>query len=564
MRTVDGGRVRYHAKLSVLAGLAVMAAVAVGCGTSGQTGGRDRGEASTDTAVRLNLGLVESDDAPQLGGKVVYGLNAETNGWNPATNNWAPAGLQVMRTMFDTLTAFDAESQIQPFLAESMEHNADYTDWKFTLRPGVVLHNGKPVTADVVARNQNTMKTSAVTSQAYRYVDSITAAGPDVVEFHLAQPFPLLPMIFATQIGVVSDPDWLDSNDGIHPVGSGPFVMDRWEIGNKLIVKKNPNYWQADGRGTRYPYLDQVEFRVITDNASRANALEAGDVDVIEAADPQTIGHFQQAVGDGKFQVFNNSKGEQAEVFIQLNNLAAPFDDPNARRALAFATDKQAIIDLQGGLFEPANGPFSPRSPWYAEPGYPQHDPTKAKDLVDKVKAEHGSFSFKIQGVAEASNQQLLQALQQQWQEVGIDVQIDTVEQAKLVISVITGSYQATQWEQFDSANPINELVWWEPDNVTQPPAFSLNFARHASPALGVAMKEWRTTADPAQRKAHVEAVQKNLATDVPYVWLYHAQFAIVATTKAVNVVNYKLPSGPTGLDLHMEAHPLYQVWLKK
>jgi peptide/nickel transport system substrate-binding protein len=253
-----------------------------------------------------------------------------------------------------------------------------------------------------------------------------------------------------------------------------------------------------------------------------------------------------------------------AEVFIQLNNAVAPFDDPLARRALAHATDKQVVVDeVQEGLFEPANGPYAPGSPWYAESGYPQYDPDAARALVEQVKASHGGeFRFAITGVDEPTTSRTLQLLQQQWAAVGIDVSIVTVEQASMIIQVVTGDYQAVQWQQFDSPVPVNDTVWWSPENATEPPAFSLNFARYANPAMTTALRRLRQNEDPAVQREAMATVQQLMGTDVPYVWLYHAQLAIIATPKLVNVTRYSLPDGVPGLGLNMGAHPLHQVWL--
>ncbi len=184
---------------------------------------------------------------------------------------------------------------------------------------------------------------------------------------------------------------------------------------------------------------------------------------------------------------------------------------------------------------------------------------------MQQVKDAHGgSFHFKVQGGAEAGNNAVLQMLQQQWRDVGIDAEIETVEQAKNIIEVVTGSYQAVQWQQFDSAGPSNDDVWWLPENALDPPEFTLNFARYHNDTFAAEFARQRLTDDLEVNKSVLANVQKAFGRDVPYVWLWHAQFAIVANKRLVNVTNYRLPDGSKGLDLHMEAHPLYQVWLKR
>ena len=156
-------------------------------------------------------------------------------------------------SIFDPIAAFDENSEVKPYLAESFEHNADFTEWAFNLRSGVTFHNGKPVTAEAVARNQKYFQKSPVTGGAYELTKDIVATDADTVTFTFTQPFVLFPAVLTTQIGVVADPDWLESNDGLNPIGSGPFVFDEWTPGDSLTVTKNPDYWRTDADGTPLP-----------------------------------------------------------------------------------------------------------------------------------------------------------------------------------------------------------------------------------------------------------------------------------------------------------------------
>ncbi len=546
----------------MLAGGALLLTVALAGVACTSTSSTNTSGANTDgTVSRENKGIVESDEKPKAGGRLVYGLVAETNGWNPSTNQWAASGLEVTHAIFDTLTAFDENSEIHPYLAESYSHNDTFTEWKIKLRPGIKLHNGKTVTADTIVRNQTYLKKSPVTGGAYIKVDGYTAEDTNTVVVKLNEPWVTYPMSLATQLGVVADADWLESNDGLHPIGTGPFVFGEWTIGNKLTVKKNPNYWRKDKDGAAYPYLDSVEFRVIPDSDSRGNALRAGDIDMMESFSGTQVQAFQT---DDKFQILSNPKGETAEHFVQLNTMSPPLDDPNARLALAYATNKDDVNEvMNGGFNELANGPFAPSSPWYKATDYPQFDQAKAKELVDKVKKDHGSFAFKLSGGPDPVTQKEQQLLQQQWKAVGIDVELETLEQATLIINVVSGNYQATAWEQFDSPNPTLDGVWWEPELAVKPPTFSLNFARNKDDQIGTALATARGSADPATVKTAIGVVQDRLAADVPYVWMYHSHVSIIGTTRIVNMTKYTLPDGAVGLDVVQGSHPLYQVWLK-
>jgi len=544
-----------------VAAVGFMSVFVLACSACGGTGSDGGSGPSEGTVSRANKGLVESDEKPRVGGRLVYGLIAETNGWNPTTNQWAASGLEVAHTIFDTMTAFDETGAIHPYFAEKIDHNDAFTRWTFQLRRGVNFSNGKPVTAEAVARTQNMLKKSPTLSGVYAQVKSISVEGDDKVVVDLEQPVVQYPMVLSSQVGVIADPDWLETNDSLHPIGSGPFILESWEIGNKLVVKKNPSYWRTDAAGTRLPYLDAVEFRVITDTDSRGVALRAGDIDIMQTLKGSQIQSFQELDG---FQVFSTSKGETRERFIQLNTQMPPFDDVDARMALAYATDKDEVVQtVTDGFDEPANGPFSPKSRWYTESGYPQLDRAKAKELVDKVKAKHGGqFAFTLAGAADPITQQQAQVLQQQWREVGIDMTIDLQEQAKMIIVVVTGQYQAVSWGQFDAPNPLLESIWWDPKIAVPPPTFSLNFARIKDEEIGAAIQKARASSDISEVTAQYAIVQKRLGALVPYVWLYHEETAIIASNRVVNMTRYTLPDGARGLDVIQGRHPLYQVWL--
>ncbi len=538
-----------------------VAALAGGCAASA-TG--DGGQAAVPgTVARADRAAVQSDESPQRGGKLVYALRAETNGWNPATNSWAPSGLVVSHAIFDTLTGFDDQSQVHPYLAAGIDHNGDFTQWTIRLRPGVTLSNGKAADSEVVRRNQQYLKSSAITGPAYLYVDNIKTDGPDKVVFTLTQPWVTFPAVFATQIGVVADPDWLESNDSKKPIGTGPFTLDSWEIGNKLTAKRNVNYWQSDSHGNQFPYLDNIEFRVITDSASRANAVRAGDVDVAELSEGPAILDFEHNPGD--FQVLSAIKGESLETFAMLNNGAPPFNDPDARLALAYATDVKSFNETDNeGYLQAADGPFAPGSPYHAPSGYPTYDLAKAQDLVSQVKARHdGAFQVTFSVTTESQAEATAQILEQQWAAAGIDVKVEAVEQAALIIQVLQGHYQAVLWQQFDAPDPGLDAVWWDPTNAKPVPQLTLNFARYSNATVGDLLKDARAASDPQQRDRDYQGVAHQMALDVPYLWLNHGQFVHIAAPSVVNLMSWKLPDGATGLPLNQQAPMLHQVWLR-
>jgi len=141
---------------------------------------------------------------------------------------------------------------------------------------------------------------------------------------------------------------------------------------------------------------------------------------------------------------------------------------------------------------------------------------------------------------------------------------VQLVEQAKLIIQVVSGSYQATSWLQFDAPIPYVDGVWLDPKGAVAPPAFALNFARNKDDAIGAALEA--SAADPTfeGQKKQFDIIQQRLAEDIPYLWLTHTRISVVASERVVNLTRFNLPGdGGVGLDLTQGAHQVKQIWLK-
>ena len=510
-----------------------------------------------------NLNVTESPDRPRLGGRIAYAIADEQNGWNPAMNEWSTSGIQVARTIFDTLTAFDENSQVHPFLLESYTPNSDYTSWTLRLRPGVMLSNGKPVTAETIVRNQETFRDSPVTGSAYYRVQSFQAVDPLTVLVKLTSPWSSYPLMLTSQVGVVADPDWLASYDGLNPIGTGPFTLKNWNIDQGLTVVRNPGYWRVDPYGQRFPYLDSIDFKVVPDTFERGQGLEAGSLDVIESSDPSQLQSFQE--GNGRFQVIADPKANAGKYLAMLNTMAPPFDDLNARLALAYATDQQAFIrDTGAGDVEAVDSPISPGSKWYVNTGYPRYDPDRARALVAQVKQKNkGQFSFTIRGWQDEISRVQLRTLEAQWEAVGIDVNVEIAENDKMMIWAVTGEYQATLWYQFDAPDPAIDSTWFNPSLAKKPPNWSLNFSRVTDQQIATGISDLMSTTDDRQQKTAWGIIQLRLGALCPYIWLYQVKSGVIARTQVVNLTKWTLPDGAPGLDLGGGAHPLHQVWLR-
>jgi ABC-type transport system substrate-binding protein len=546
--------------------LAVLLLATAACGDDEGGDGDDASGASTTTTP-------DDEGDPQPGGKVVYGLIAETNNWDPTAGQWGSWSLIVANSIFDTLSRYNADGAIEPYLAEGFYPNPDFSQWRIKLREGVTFSNGEALTADVLADNLQFHRDSPLTGGVFQHVTELDVVDERNLRVVMDRPFVQFPGIFATQVGVVMAPEMLANEDrGREPIGTGPFKIDEWVPDTRMVVVRNENYWQTDDEGNPLPYLEEIEFRPIPDDESRVNALLSGEVDIMQTTVPQDVASLRE---DDEFNVLGDLSAEDTDYMAMLNTAVPPFDDPVARQALAYATDREEYNEiLNDGLAAIAESPFREESRWYHDVDYPEFDPDRARELVEQYEAEHGPLTFTLTSNPSVRSVTGAQTLQEQWAQVGIDVTLDTKETASLISAVAFGDYQSVLWTQFGSAHPFLEEPWWKCEYVEPMPTVGLNFARHcdeeideqmlgaAQDSAGVSLNDDGAaivTSDAL--KPYYDRVQELLAADLPYIFIYHQETTVVARKTIHDVLEFQMPSGSQGLAFNQGAHPVLQMW---
>ncbi len=528
---------------SALAMAVVLAAAA--CGGGGSSSSEGNGAPAPTSTV----------PAPTPGGKIVYGIEADPNGLDPTRNAWDPSGLLVANAIFDTLTAFDANSVAQPYLAKSLDHNADFTDWTIRLRDGVTFHDGTPLNADAGVKMLKAIQASAITGPPAQYIETVTKVDEMSYVAHMKQPWASFPAILTGQGGYVIAPKQLDDPEGSsHPIGTGPFRIKEWEVGKRVSVAKNTSYWR-----TGLPYLDNVDFKVIEDGSERVTQLQNGSVDVIHASNISETSQLDALPKDGRI-VVNHDPGATESTFVMLNTAKAPLDDVRVRQAIAYATDLQALADQNGWPKERlTDSPFAPDSPWYAKVDFPRANLAKAKELIASYEKDKGPVSFELAGPFEIS---LLQQLSDQWAQAGIKTTVSVVEFKKNVILAVGGNFDALLFRYFAAPDP--DVVWhfWSSKTVAPLGSISLNFAHLADEQIDEGLTAGRASADPAVRKAAYAKVQKRFADLVPYVWLYRTDWVIATSAKVHDARNVTLPDGSPSMPYAAGVHRLAETWI--
>ncbi|MEZ5239410.1 MAG: ABC transporter substrate-binding protein [Microthrixaceae bacterium] len=460
------GRTRPHRRprlrfLAVL--VAATALVAAACGGGDDS---DSGDGSGD-------GGAADEGTPVSGGEIAYGLEAETSGgWCLPESQLAISGIQVARTIYDTLTAPNADGEIVPFLAESVEPNDDYTEFTITLREGVKFHDGSDLTAEVVKNNLDAYRGEYPARQpllfrfVFEDVENVEVVDPLTVKVTTAMPWPSFPWaLYGTgRVGIVAqaqldDPDTCDTK----LIGTGPFKLIDWVQNDSLVAERNPDYWQTDSEGNQLPYLDRITYRPIVDETARVNALASGDIQAMMTNDGTAIEQIKASADEGTLAAVQSDQLSEVS-FVMFNTSKPPFDSQVAREAVARALDVQQYIDIIGvGQFEAASGPFAKGVIGYLEDaGFPEFDQARAEELAAQYEQESGQpLEFTLAGANSDGTVRALSFIQDQMSQAGIETEIDPIEQAALINTALGGDWQAMLFRNYPGGDPDTQYNWW-------------------------------------------------------------------------------------------------------
>jgi ABC-type transport system substrate-binding protein len=330
-------------------------------------------------------------------------------------------------------------------------------------------------------------------------------------------------------------------NGTTHPVGTGPFVFQEWIPNSHFTATANPHYWRPG-----LPYLDEITFKPIPNEQTRAEALRSGTIDLMITDTPQISTDFKSNKSFGYADDSVHLAGEP-DIDCQLLNCdKVPFSDPSLRRAAAMAiSNKQYQASINNGLTPIATGLFTTNSPYYAPDSYPAYNPTEAKKLVKAAVAKGGTKAVTLTygSTGGPASQRSQEFIQQQLQTVGFKVNNNTVEQNDLINIALAGTFQMLNWRQFGAVDPDLNYIFWSSTTASSG-SLSINMARNVDAALQYDLELGRSTLNPAIRAKAYKAVNQRLSIDLPYLWQDRAVWSVIS---AKNVQNWNNPTTPTG-----------------
>lgn len=426
---------RHSLKMApLLAAVMVLAA----CGSSGDGGETAAGGSSAAAATPVSGGELTVLEDAAFAGSWPAGLD-------PATNTTGGSNIAINQAIFGGLFLLKADddgsnAEVTPNQAESYKISEDGLTFTVKLRDGIQFSDGTPLNAEAVKFNWDRDLANPCTCKpTWPLADNgITVVDPLTVQLAFSRPNPAILASFpASNVNWIASPTALEKAGGdafkITPVGAGPFTVVSNQLSSSVELKKNANYFKKG-----LPYLDKLTFQSIGGDQPAYQALQAGQAQAYEGLNTTPL--LEQAQSNDQLQV--TIQPATSPYVVQLNTKIAPFDDVKAREAIYRATDFEAINKgIFGGNYEVSQGFTGPGGKFY-EPkveGYPEYDLEKAKALVKEL----GGLTIRLGTISNYVATQINTALQTQWQEAGIKVEINDYQLSGVIKEFTGGQWQA-------------------------------------------------------------------------------------------------------------------------
>ena len=391
-------------------------------GSSPAATGPATDETTDGTTDATDVGAPDAttDDAPAAtdpAGVLRFGHYYELSRFDPHRAANAGDALALFLT-YDRLVHLSPDSEPIPGLAESWEYSDDGMTLTFHLRDGVTFHDGTPFDAEAVKANLERAQTveGSVVAGDLAIIESVEVVDPATVQLNLASPTASLLGILSDRAGAMISPAAFENPDlDTAPVGAGMYTVAEYRPGDRIIYERYADYWDPDAQGAQ-----EIDFVLMADSTTRLNALRSGELDSA-VLDPAQI---QEAELDG-LTLDSRSTVQYQQMY--MNRAVAPFDDPDVRRALNYAIDRQGIVDAVDFGYGEANSQIFPKGYWaYDEEtgsDYYTYDLDKAKELLEQAGYGDG-FAFDMLLPIPGTPAQIAEILQASFAQLGITMNI--------------------------------------------------------------------------------------------------------------------------------------------
>lgn len=393
---------------------------------------------------------------------VVVSQGSKPKSLDPYMYNEIPA-LAVTEQIFNTLLRVDEKGNVVPELAESYEY-ASPTELIIKIKKNVKFHNGDTMTINDVVFSLNRMLEKPASRIMVEIIDKID-------------------------------------------------IIDDSTI--KLTLKNSIEFVAFDDYFEGRPKIDKLVIRAITENSSRLAALETGEVDIAYSIAPVDTGVIEN---NKKLELI--SAPTTSTEYITLNTTKAPFNNKDFRVALNYALDKQSMADsVFMGKATPATTIVNPNVFGYSSevPGF-EYNPEKAKELIKKSGVTNPNFKLYVND--NAVRLQLAQIVQANFKEVGIDMEIETLEWGAYLQRTAQGEHTAFIGGWVSGTSDADIVLY--PLLHSSSHGGAGNRAFYTNKEFDKEVELARATSDPEVRKTHYKNAQMILQEESPLIVLLY------------------------------------------
>ncbi|MBN1903790.1 MAG: ABC transporter substrate-binding protein [Deltaproteobacteria bacterium] len=459
--------------------------------------------------------------------------------------------------ILEPLLDYDYDTmELKPFLAESFDISEDGLEVNFKLRDDIYFSDGVPVTTDDVVFTFNTIMNpkidAATIAQMYTDVDKLVPIDDKQFKFIMKRPFfKTLDNLSFADVGIYpkhiyefDDPNKFNERNS-NPVGSGPYIFEKWDVGREVVLKRNENYWGEK------PKIKKVVYRFISNTVAGLQALRAGQVDIMIPEPDQ----FAELDSDNEFkdQFYYLSYYEPRVPFFYIGwNIDTPyFKDSRVRLAMTHIIDRNKIIThLLKGSGRIVTGPFYSEgnqndtgiAPW-------PYDPEKAKALLseagwidsngDGIRDRDGiplRFKF-MYSTASTLYVRLVKLLKDEAAKIGVDVVPDPYEWSVLIPRLTDRKFEAM-------------VMGWGGDVIDDPYQIfhssqignrASNYVGYNNPEVDSLIEKARMTIDEADRNRLFQKIHLILHEEQPYTFLFERPYMRLLDKRFKNVKMHKM-----------------------
>jgi peptide/nickel transport system substrate-binding protein len=473
------------------------------------------------TAVAIGLAI--SSPAPPARGQVLdIATDQSPVGLDPQVAT-AFSTTMVLSTIYEGLTAIDADLHVVPALAALWTVSPDGLSYVFRLRGNATFHDGQKLApTDVIASvaRLRDPKTASPFASRFAMVDRVEVDGDDV-RFVLSTPS----AAFLAQLASLAIVPANAGDLAKQPDGTGPFRFSEWQPNTFIALQRNDAYWQAG-----HPSLSGLRFEIVPEATTRRLGLTGGAYQFLPAIDAATAAALKDAPG---VQVLATQ--DLAYSLIGMNTSKPPFNQPAVREAMNYALDRAQIV--QAAYFGQASeaGPLSPALHDWALPvtDFPCYRPDaeKARALL-----ESAGLTLPVKATVNVLGSlpvvvDVAQIVQAQASKAGFDLSLNVQEAGRFIQDWRGGNFSA--FASLNGGGP-------DPDDYfgrTFQTGGATNVFKYSDPRLDQLLTDART-APTDRRKALYDQAQRILACDGP---IAHLAYGTLFAAHTVKLLGFRL-----------------------